>query len=365
MRQFIYRHFGRSAWPPALAAGLGCALPLSLGMFSGHAGFYWATVGAFMGSLANPTLRVGMQAMLLLVLLGAFSVAIGYWVAISPWLSLAVFACYGLLLAGLLRYGRDAAKAGLALAICLCLGQGEFGLGNFDRPPAIAMLFLLGGLWMSLLGFGLRGAAGLRMWPEHPRLSTLARLLRQEARHYPLRSWWPLALSSLLALGLAGFAASYLALPRSYWLTLPVLLTLHVAQRYGTLRALLADALVLLLFVSLILLGYSLAGAPPVALFTLSLVVLCRAFQARHYGLFALQTALCFLLLSETFALDWNEPQWRLINTGVGAAIAVAVTLSLHLGSRLGRGRRRSAPSVPPDETPASATPAQPNQHFV
>ncbi|MFC3607076.1 FUSC family protein [Stutzerimonas tarimensis] len=365
MRQFISRHLGQAAWPPAVAAGLGCALPLSLGMFSGHAGFYWATVGAFMGSLANPILRLGMLSMLTLVLLGAFSVAIGYRVAISPWLSFALFAFYGLLLAALRRYGSEAARGGLALAICLCLGQGEFGLGNFDRPPAIAMLFLLGGLWMSLLGFGLRGAAGLRMWPEQPRLATARRGMRRMARHHPLSHWWPAAVASALALGLAGFCASYLALPRSYWLTLPVLLTIPLAHRYGFLKALLADLLLLMLFVLLILLGYSLAGAPPVAFFTLALVVLFRAYQARRYGVFALQITLCFLLLTETLSFDWTEPQWRLINAVVGTCVAVLSALLLHLCRRLHRKRGRDS-----DPAPAQSAPPQPQDpvgqsHFV
>jgi hypothetical protein len=96
---------GRPAWGAAAVAGLGCALPLMLGLFSGHAGFLWATVGAFQAAKANPLHRLGMLRMLLLIGLGAGSAGLGFWSATHPLISLGLFAFYGLLLAWLQRYG--------------------------------------------------------------------------------------------------------------------------------------------------------------------------------------------------------------------------------------------------------------------
>src|SRR5690606_11228173 len=119
---------GRPAWGAAMVAGLGCALPLLLGLFSGHPGFLWATVGAFQAAKADPLHRLGMLRMLLLITLGAFSAALGYWSATLPLVSLGLFAFYGLLLAWLQRFGTEAGKLGIGLAICLCLGQGQRGI---------------------------------------------------------------------------------------------------------------------------------------------------------------------------------------------------------------------------------------------
>ena len=43
------------------------------------------------------------------------------------------------------------------------------------------MLFALGGLWVTLLAFGLRGMHGLRMWPYMPRLLSILRVLREQS----------------------------------------------------------------------------------------------------------------------------------------------------------------------------------------
>jgi hypothetical protein len=41
-------------------------------------------------------------------------------------------------------------------------------------------------------------------------------------------------------------------------------------------------------------------------------VILSRALQANHYGLFVLQTSLCFVLLAESLAQDWHLAEVRL-----------------------------------------------------
>src|SRR5690606_11603383 len=167
MSERLRRLFGwqppSPAWGSAIIAGLGCALPLSLGLLSGHPGFLWAAVGAFQAARANPLHRFGMPRMMLLILLGACGSGLGYWVAPEPVLSLVVFACMGLLLAWLQRFGVEAAKLGLGVAVCVCLGQGLEHAGGVINPMAVSMLFCLGGLWLALLAFGLRGLHGLRM----------------------------------------------------------------------------------------------------------------------------------------------------------------------------------------------------------
>jgi len=187
-----------------MVAGLGCALPLLLGLFSGHTGFLWATVGAFQAAKADPLHRLGMLRMLLLIALGATSAGLGFWSAPHPWASLGLFAFYGLLLAWLQRYGSEAGKLGIGLAICLCLGQGQYGIGDFNNPQAIAVLFALGGLWVTLLAFGLRGMHGLRMWPYMPRLLSLLKVMRRHARRTPIRQWRLHALTYLLATAAGG-----------------------------------------------------------------------------------------------------------------------------------------------------------------
>ena len=76
-------HDGPTAWGPALIAGLGCALPLLLGLFSAHPGFLWAAAGAFQAAQANPLHRFGMLRLLLLTGLGACSAGLGFSVRLS------------------------------------------------------------------------------------------------------------------------------------------------------------------------------------------------------------------------------------------------------------------------------------------
>lgn len=318
-----------------MVAGLGCALPLLLGLFSGHTGFLWATVGAFQAAKADPLHRLGMLRMLLLIALGAASAGLGFWSAAHPWASLGLFAVYGLLLAWLQRYGSEAGKLGIGLAICLCLGQGQYGIGDFNNPQAIAALFALGGLWVTLLAFGLRGMHGLRMWPYMPRLLSLLRVLRRHARRIAIREWRLHALTYVLAAALGGLIVNLADLPRGYWLTLAIFTTLQMDFQRSLARAVQASLAILCAAAVLIYMGHSLADAPVMVMIMLPLVMLSRAFQAHHYGLFVLQTTLCFLLLAETLAQDWGLPQLRLINAAIGVSVALGVTLLVYLLQRL------------------------------
>jgi hypothetical protein len=328
-------HPGQPAWGAAAVAGLGCALPLLLGLFSGHPGFLWATVGAFQAAKANPLHRLGMLRMLLLIGLGAGSAALGYWSAPHPFISLGLFAFYGLLLAWLQRYGTEAGKLGIGLAICLCLGQGQHGIGEFNNPQAIAVLFALGGLWVTLLAFGLRGMHGLRMWPYMPRLLSLVKVLRRRARRTPIRRWRLHALTYMLAAATGGLIVTLGELPRGYWLTLAVFTTLQMDLQRSLVRALQAGIGILGAAAVLIYMGHSLADPPMMVMIMLPLVMLSRAFQAHHYGLFVLQTTLSFVLLAETLAKDWGLPQLRLTNAAIGVGVALGVSLLMVLLRRL------------------------------
>ena len=84
LKQVFGWHAGPPAWGPAVIAGLGCALPLVLGLFSGHPGFLWASVGAFLAAQSNPLHRFGMLRLLLLTLFGACSAGLGFWEASRP-----------------------------------------------------------------------------------------------------------------------------------------------------------------------------------------------------------------------------------------------------------------------------------------
>lgn len=334
LRQSLRWRPGRPAWGPAVVATLGCALPLLLGLFSGHPGFLWAAVGAFQAAKANPMHRFGMLRMLLLIALGACSAGLGFWAASHPLSSLGLFAFYGLLLAWLQRYGTEAGKLGIGLAICLCLGQGQYGISHFNNPQAIAMLFALGGLWVMLLAFMLRGIHGLRMWPYLPRLPGLLKVLRRHARRTPIRQWRLYAMTCVLACALGGLTVNLAELPRGYWLTLAIFTTLQMDLQNSLIKAMQACLATLAAAVVLIYMGHSLADPPLMVMIMLPLVMLSRAFQAHHYGLFVMQNTLCFLLLAESLAQDWNLPQIRLINAALGVALALLVSLLMDLVRR-------------------------------
>src|SRR3546814_20252629 len=102
-------------------------------------------------------------------------------------------------------------------------------------------------------------------------------------------------------------------LPRGYWLSLAVFTTLQMDLERSLVRALQASLGILAAAAILIYIGHGLADPPLMVMILLPLIVLGRAFQANHYGIFVLQTTLLFLLLAETLSLDWNLPPIRLI----------------------------------------------------
>lgn len=345
MRNLLSRslgwHAGPPAWGPALMAGMGCGLPLLLGLFTSHSGFLWAATGAFQAALANPYHRLGMLRMSLLTSLGAIAAGMGFWVASHPLLSLAGFAFMGLLLAVMQRYGTELGKLGVGLAACLCLGQGQAGLGNLHNGLAVGALFAIGGLWVMLLAFALRAFRGMRLWPLMPRLGKFARVMRRHARRLPQRLWLIHALACSLACALAGLTVNLSGLPRGYWLTLTVMTTLQMdlnsSLERGIQRCLgsLVGALIL------IGLGSWLQGPAPLVVCMLLLIVLSRAYIAHHYGLFVVQTTLCFVLLAESLSSDWHLPELRLYNTLLGTGLALLVAYLAH------RARLRWATPAP------------------
>lgn len=330
LRQVFTWHAGPPAWGPAVVAGLGCALPLLLGLFSGHPGFLWASAGAFQAAQANPLHRFGMLRLLLLTLLGACSAGLGFWAADHSLLSLGIFAVYGFLLAWLQRFGTEAGKLGLGLAVCLCLGQGQFGMGSLKNADAVAALFILGGLWVALLAFGLRGLHGLRMWPYMPRLMSILKVLKRHARRMPQQRWRLHALGCTLACAGAGLIVNLAGLPRGYWLTLAVIGTLRLEFQVSLVRALQASMGSLCAAVLLIYLGHSLQSPPLMVATILPLIFLSRAFQAHHYGLFVLQVTLSFVLLAESLSQDWHLAQVRLLNSLIGVVLAILVALLIY-----------------------------------
>ncbi len=354
LRQVFTWQSGPPAWGPAMVAMLGCALPLILGLFSGHPGFLWASVGAFQAAKANPLHRFGMLRMLLLISLGAWSAGLGFWAADHPWISLGLFAVFGFLLAWLQRFGAEAGKLGIGLAICLCLGQGQHGGTNLTNPYAVAMLFILGGLWVALLAFALRGVHGLRMWPRMPRLVGILKVLRRHAQRQPRRQWLLHAANCTLAFSLAGLTVELAHLPRGYWLTIAVLATLQLEFQGSLVRALQASIASFCAASLLIYFGHSLQSPPIMVAVMLPLIAMSRAFQANHYGLFVLQTTLCFVLLAESLSQDWHLGQVRVLNTLIGVAIALAVALLMHWVRHYVNQylSRRQAGAVQPIESP-------------
>ena len=318
------RHgFSAPVWGVATVATLGCALPLILGLVSGHNGFLWAALGAFQAALANPLHRYGMLRMLLMGTFGAAAAALGYTAATHPLLNLALFAAMGLLLARLQRYGNEAGKLGLGLAVCLCLGQGSLNHSDLNNAGAIAMLFLLGALWTALLAFILRGLHALRTWPYMPRLLAVLRVMRRQARSVPREPWLLHALACVLSLGLAGLFIERLELAHGYWLSLTVVIMLQLNLVQG-LRPLLYMALAVLLVSALMTaVGHSLQRPLLLSALLLPVIFVNRAFQASHYLLFAIQTTLGCLLLREGLATDWQQPQGRLLNVVLGIVLVL------------------------------------------
>ncbi|MEK8079546.1 FUSC family protein [Pseudomonas sp. XK-1] len=330
LKQVFSWHAGPPAWGPAMVAGFGCALPLLLGLFSAHPGFLWASAGAFQAAQANPLHRLGMLRMLMLCGLGACSAGLGFWSASHPYASFFIFAAFGFLLAWLQRFGSEAGKLGIGLAICLCLGQGQQGLGNLNNPYAIAMLFILGGLWVMLLAFGLRGMHGLRMWPYMPRFISIFKVLKRHAKRLPQQQWRLHALACTLAFALAGLVVNLAGLERGYWLTLTVVTTLQLNFQGSLVRALQSILASVAAAGLLILLGHSVQDPALMVAILLPLITLSRGLQANNYGLFVLQTTVCFVLLAESLAQDWDLAEVRLLNALFGVVIALSIALLVH-----------------------------------
>jgi hypothetical protein len=343
LKQAISWHAGPPAWGPAVIACLGCALPLVLGLFSGHPGFLWASAGAFQAAQANPLHRFGMLRLLLLTLLGACSAGLGFWSASHPLLSLCLFGAYGFLLAWLQRFGTEAGKLGIGLAVCLCLGQGQFGIGSLKNADAVGTLFVLGGLWVALLAFGLRGLHGLRMWPYMPRFMAILKVLKRHANRLPEQRWRLHALGCTLGCAAAGLIVQLADLQRGYWLTLALIATLQLEIRGSLVRALQLSMASLCAAALLIYFGHSLQSPPLMVAFILPLIALSRAFQAHHYGLFVLQVTVSFVLLAESLSHDWHLAQVRLFNSLIGVVLAILVALLMHgLAQWLSRDRTDS-----------------------
>jgi hypothetical protein len=341
----VRRSLGKASLPlvspslaPAMIAGIGCALPLILGVFTGHSGFLWASLGAFLTSQANPLQRLGMLRMLLLILLGALGAGLGFTSA-KGWLAtFALFFLFGLLLAWLQRFGRETGKFGTCLGLCICLGHAQYGQGNLHNASAVGMLFMLGGLWVALLGFGLRGLHGLRMWPYLPRLRAMLRALSRHARRLPRRQWRLHAIGCAVACGAGGSIVYFAHLPRGYWLTLAVVASLQMHLRSHLLRPIRAALSTVAVGAALIFLAHAFYNSSLLLVMLLSVIVLCRAFQANRYSLYAMQTAGCTALISETLSSGWQMPQTSLVECGVGALLALAVAWALHVANwRLGR----------------------------
>lgn len=331
MKEQLRRLFGwqppSPAWGSAIIAGLGCALPLSLGLVSGHSGFLWAAVGAFQAARANPLHRFGMPRMMLLIVLGACGSGLGFWVAQNHWLSLLAFAAMGFFLAWLQRFGVEAAKLGLGVAVCLCLGQAQQQAGDLNNPYAVAALFSFGGLWVALLAFGLRGGHGLRTWPYMPRLGNLLKVLRRHARRLPQQQWRLHAVSCTLALGIGGLLVTLSNLTHGYWLTLTLLATLQLNLKGDLKRGLWTCLASLITATLLILFGHSLQSPALMAAIVLPLIMLTRSIQANNYRLFMLQSIACCVLLAESLSGDWYTLEPRLLNSLIGFGLALLVLL--------------------------------------
>jgi uncharacterized membrane protein YccC len=168
-----------------------------------------------------------------------------------------------------------------------------------------------------------------------PRLFKLMKVLRRRARRTPIRQWRLHALTYVLAAAAGGLIVTLGDLPRGYWVTLAVFTTLQMDLQRSLVRALQAGIGIFGAAAVLIYMGHSLADPPIMVMIMLPLVMLSRAFQAHHYGLFVLQTTLSFVLLAETLAQDWELPQLRLINAAIGVSVALAVTLMMYLLRRL------------------------------
>lgn len=104
----------------------------------------------------------------------------------------------------------------------------------------------------------------------------------------------------------------------------------------------------------LILLGHSLQDPATMVMILLPMIVLSRAVLANNYGLFVLQTSVCFVLLAESLARDWHLPEVRLFNALAGVVLALFVAMLMHALRQWLEKRSRTRPL--PDETTSSET---------
>ncbi|WP_462378878.1 FUSC family protein [Pseudomonas sp. Marseille-QA0892] len=356
------------AFSSALIAALGCALPLLLGLFSGHSGFIWAATGAFMASLANPLQRLGMLHMCLLICLGAFSAGLGFWADSHPSASAGLFALFGLFFAWMQRYGKEAAAFAFCLVACLCLGQGQHGVGALRSGLAVGVLFTVGGCWALFLAFGLRGVHGLRMWPDLPRLSVILRSFRRHRRRLPRYRWLLFAVMTGVGAAAVGFAASYFDVTRSYWMTLTAFAVLQLDPRFSTRNALRAAVLSLVVLLLICVLGHSLQSPQHMVFAILLTVYVMRAFLARRFAAFSVQAIVCFVLLAEALSRDWYFAMHRLEIAVYGAGLAFGLALLADWLSTAGTRRMaalRGDPLAGGTETPtpnAASMPAAESQ---
>jgi uncharacterized membrane protein YccC len=172
------------------------------------------------------------------------------------------------------------------------------------------------------------------MWPYMPRFISILKVLKRHAQRLPRQQWRLHALACVLAFAASGLIVNLAGLSRGYWLTLTVITTLQLEFQGSLVRALQASLASLAAAGLLIAFGHSLQNPPLMVMTLLPLVILSRALQANHYGLFVLQTSLCFVLLAESLAQDWHLAEVRLLNALIGVALALTVALLVH-GLRL------------------------------
>ncbi|HBX57708.1 MAG TPA: hypothetical protein DEH10_20355, partial [Pseudomonas sp.] len=71
-----------------------------------------------------------------------------------------------------------------------------------------------------------------------------------------------------------------------------------------------------------------------------------------HYGLFVMQTTICFVLLAESLAQDWHLAEVRLLNALFGVVLALLIALLMH-GLRQLLEKRALKRAVASDHKPA------------
>jgi uncharacterized membrane protein YccC len=160
-------------------------------------------------------------------------------------------------------------------------------------------------------------------------------VLKRHAKRLPRQQWRLHALACTLAFSLAGLIVNLAELQRGYWLTLIVVTTLQLEFQGSLVRALQSSLASLAAAGLLILLGHSLQDPPLMVATLLPLIALSRAVQANHYGLYVLQTTVCFVLLAESLAQDWQLAEVRVLNTLFGVVLALFVALLIHGLSQL------------------------------